>query len=98
MEGRSAALLYWERLGGGAVLEEVDSDFVRGALSRLQDRPVLTVALIRLVLLLSPLANAPLAMAGVKVRHNLAGTALGILPAVLATSMGSGLLISWLGL
>ena len=56
--------------------------FLRRALAALDSHPVLTVAMLRLVFLLSGPVNAALAMSRVRYSQYLLGTAVGMLPAM----------------
>ncbi|MCS6912288.1 MAG: VTT domain-containing protein [Myxococcota bacterium] len=68
---------------GGQALAAVQRPLVRRALAHLGARPVRTVALLRLMFFVAPPLNALLALSGVRYRHYLLGSALGIvLPTV----------------
>lgn len=67
------------RAVGGQALAAVRRPLVRRALDHLAARPVRTVALLRLVLFLAPPLNTLLALSGVRYRHYLSGSAMGIL-------------------
>lgn len=69
---------------GGKPIETVSFAPARRWLGRLEAKPVQTVALLRAVLLLSPPLNYALALAPVKPRAHLAGSALGLVVPVAA--------------
>lgn len=66
------------RAAGGAPIETVSFAPARRWLGRLEAKPVQTVALLRAVLLLSPPLNYALALAPLRPRAHLAGSALGL--------------------
>jgi uncharacterized membrane protein YdjX (TVP38/TMEM64 family) len=63
---------------GGKPLATVRWHFARRLLAHLDRRPVLTIALLRLVLWISPPISYALALSGVRFRSYLAGSALGL--------------------
>lgn len=64
---------------GGRALSGTRWKWVRRVLARLDDRPVLTIALLRTVFALSPPLSYALAMSATRFRHYLAGSAIGLL-------------------
>ncbi|HZU98773.1 MAG TPA: VTT domain-containing protein [Planctomycetota bacterium] len=68
------------RATGGAPLRQIRARFVRGALERLDRHPVLVVALLRLVFVVSPPLSHSLALSGVRFRDYFIGSAIGIAP------------------
>lgn len=66
------------RAAGGQPLESVSFAPARRWLGRLEAKPVQTVALLRAVMLLSPPLNYALALAPLRPRAHLAGSALGL--------------------
>lgn len=71
------------RAAGGTALDGVKAGWVKRALARLEARPVLTVALLRAVLALAPPLNVALALAPLRFRDYLVGSAIGLVPPVL---------------
>jgi hypothetical protein len=69
---------------GGAPLVGVRQRWLRRALSRLETRRVLTVALLRTFLVLSPPLSFALAMSRTRFRDRLLGSALGLVAPVAA--------------
>ncbi len=65
---------------GGELLLDVERPLLKRALARLHDQPVRSIALLRLFLWVSPPLNTAMAMAGVRFRDNLIGTAIGMAP------------------
>ena len=63
---------------GGQPLGEVKRPFVKRMLARLDERPVLTVAILRLIFWMAPALNYGLAMSKVRFRDYLLGSALGL--------------------
>lgn len=72
------------RAAGGRPVDSLPFGPARRWLARLEARPVQTVALLRAVLLLSPPLNYALALAPVRPRAHLAGSALGLVVPVAA--------------
>ena len=72
---------------GGKALAALDRPFIRRILARLEDRPIRTVFLLRMFLFLAPPLNYALAMTNVRFRHYLVGSALGLVPGVLAVTL-----------
>lgn len=70
------------RAVGGKPLAEVTWPPARRILAGLERRPVLTVATLRVVMMLAPPLNYALALSGVRQRHHLAGSAAGLLVSV----------------
>lgn len=68
---------------GGAPLGGLERPWVQRALARLEARPVATVALLRVVLILSPPLNYALALSPLRFRHYMLGSAVGIVPPIL---------------
>lgn len=72
----------WIQRVGGAPLRDSPPPRLRRVLARLDRRPVLGVALLRMLFLMSAPGNAALAFAGVRAWDNARGTLLGLLPAI----------------
>ena len=71
---------------GGEALAELKWKWVQRVLARLDQRPILTVALLRLVLWIAPALNYALALSRIRYRDYLVGSALGLaLPIALAS-------------
>ncbi len=68
---------------GGDLLADVKRPLLRRAMAQLHDKPIRSIAVLRLFMMVNPPANTALAVAGVRFRHNLVGTALGMAPAVI---------------
>ena len=71
---------------GGQALGELRWQWVQKILARLDERPILTVALLRMFLWLAPALNYALALSRVRFRDYLVGSALGL---VLPIALGS---------
>jgi len=70
---------------------------VQRGLELVDRRPVLGIALLRSVLMISGPANLLLALAGVRPLHNLLGTVLGLVPATLLAAVAVDLLVAFFG-
>jgi uncharacterized membrane protein YdjX (TVP38/TMEM64 family) len=77
---------------GGTPLGTVDKPWLKRILSHLDDRPIRTVALLRLMLWLAPPLNYALALTKVRFRDYLIGSALGLIAPV----AGVAILFDWL--
>lgn len=70
---------FWAvRLIGGQPAALIRNDTVRRLLSRLQERPVLTVIVLRLLMSFSPPLNYALALTPIRYRNYLIGSAIGL--------------------
>jgi uncharacterized membrane protein YdjX (TVP38/TMEM64 family) len=82
---------------GGQPLAAMERPWLRLAMLRLETRPVVTVALLRLVFFMLPALNYILALTPVRYRDFLLGSAIGLVPGVVLVSSGVSGLASWLG-
>lgn len=80
------------RTVAGRALSDVQSPMVKRMLSHLDEHPIRTVALLRLLLWLAPPVNYALALSNVRFRDYLVGSAFGLLVPV----MSAALLFDWL--
>jgi len=92
---------YVVRAIGGQPLGDVKSRLARRILSQLDERPLRTIAILRLVFWMAPALNYALAMSKVRYRDYLLGSALGLaLPIPLAVFffdwLSGASLLSWL--
>jgi uncharacterized membrane protein YdjX (TVP38/TMEM64 family) len=72
---------------GGQPLATIKQPRVRALLLRVEERPVLTVALLRLLLWLAPVVNYALALSSVRFRDFVLGSALGlVIPVAVAAA------------
>ncbi len=72
------------RMLGGDALQQIDRPLARKILARLHRQPVRSVTLLRLLFQTVPALNYTLALSGVRLRHYMIGTVLGLpLPLVL---------------
>ncbi|MFT7581267.1 MAG: putative membrane protein YdjX (TVP38/TMEM64 family) [Myxococcota bacterium] len=67
------------RAVGGKALAEVKRPMIRKMLDRLEKRPIMTVALLRLAVQVSPPVNYALALSNVSFRAHLIGSAIGLI-------------------
>jgi uncharacterized membrane protein YdjX (TVP38/TMEM64 family) len=81
------------RAVGGRAFTTSRNRFLQRMLSRLDRHPVLTIAALRTVLLVSPPLNAALALSGVSLRTYLAGSALGLVLPTLVVCTGVGFFV-----
>ncbi len=83
-----SVVFFMARRVGGQPLTDVGRPWVRRLLTRIDERPVRTVALIRLLLWVFPPVNYALAMSPVRYRDYLLGSALGLaLPMAIAGTL-----------
>ncbi len=77
---------------GGQPLRAIEQPRVRAILARLERRPILTVALLRLLLWLAPAVNYALALSSLRFRDYAAGSALGLALPIAAVAALFGVL------
>jgi uncharacterized membrane protein YdjX (TVP38/TMEM64 family) len=82
---------------GGRALDAVESARFRRLLDKLDARPVRTIALLRLVFILSPPLNYALALSRVRFRDYLLGSALGLLPPTALAVVFFDRVLAWVG-
>ena len=70
------------RTVGGRAFTRIDRPWVRRVLKQLDTRPVLTVIVLRLVLILHPSLNYLLALSSIRFRDYLIGSAIGLVPPI----------------
>lgn len=75
---------FWTiRIVGGSPASELEGSWIRKMLDSLDDRPIRTITLIRLVFLVNPVVNISLVLTDVRFRDYLLGSMLGfVLPLV----------------
>ena len=90
-----AAAFTFEVFGraGGDALRAIDKPWVQKVLSTIDAHPVRGVALLRAVMMIAPPATIALALAGVRRRDHLLGTAIGIVGPLLAILLLSGAIL-----
>jgi uncharacterized membrane protein YdjX (TVP38/TMEM64 family) len=88
----STTFLFVRALGGQPA-GALRGAWARRALAQLDRRPVLTVALLRTLLVLSPPLNYALALTSLRFRDHLLGSALGLVPPIGAATLASGWLV-----
>ncbi|MBN8614775.1 MAG: VTT domain-containing protein [Deltaproteobacteria bacterium] len=82
----SFAFVVVRRVGGQA-LADVRRAWLAKVLAKLDERPILTVAVLRIVFFLAPALNYGLAMTRVSFRDFFVGSALGLLPPVITIAL-----------
>lgn len=78
---------------GGRALTRIKWGWAQRLLARLDERPVLTIALLRTVFMLSPPLNYALAMSKTRLRHYVLGSAIGLVLPLAAWAFLSGCLL-----
>jgi uncharacterized membrane protein YdjX (TVP38/TMEM64 family) len=68
---------------------------VQRVLSHLEQRPLLSVALLRLVLQLNPVVNSALALSGIRYRDYILGSLIGFTPTILILAFLADRLEKW---
>lgn len=79
---------------GGRGSSDVKNRLAKRILSGLEDRPVWTVALLRVVFQNAPILNTVLALSPIRTRGYLVGSALGMVPPVVAAALFTGCFVS----
>lgn len=75
------------RTVGGRALARIERPILRRILDRLDDRPIRTVVVLRLLLFLAPPLNYALAMTNVRFRDYVVGSALGLVLPLLCVTL-----------
>lgn len=83
------------RTVGGKALSKVRNRWMAKALTALDDRPVRTVALLRLIFWLAPPLNYALALSNVRLRDYLLGSALGFVLPVIGIAAAFDVVRAW---
>jgi uncharacterized membrane protein YdjX (TVP38/TMEM64 family) len=86
------------RLIGGNALQSIERPFMQRILARLATHPVQTVVLARLCFQSLPALNYALAMSGVKLRHLIIGTMIGMPPFIVLYCLFFDQIAKWLGI
>jgi uncharacterized membrane protein YdjX (TVP38/TMEM64 family) len=79
----------------GQALAEIDRPWLKRAMAWVDARPVLTIAALRTVLVLSPPLNYALALTRVRLRDYVLGSAIGLIPPMLVAVLAFEWLLSW---
>lgn len=85
------------RTVGGSPLKEMENRWVQRVLFALDDRPIRTVALLRVPLSLAPQLSYAFALSNVKFRDHLIGSAIGLVPPIALFVVLFDRIIRWLG-
>jgi uncharacterized membrane protein YdjX (TVP38/TMEM64 family) len=85
------------RLVGGKALGELENPWVKKVMAKLDERPITTIALLRVVLIMSPQLNYALALTNVRFRDYLIGSVIGLVPPILAFVVFFDAAMGWLG-
>jgi uncharacterized membrane protein YdjX (TVP38/TMEM64 family) len=80
---------------GGQPFRRIRSRWVQRVLSHLEKRPLLSVALLRLVLQLNPVVNSALALSGIRYRDYILGSLIGFTPTILILAFLADRLEKW---
>jgi uncharacterized membrane protein YdjX (TVP38/TMEM64 family) len=86
------------RFIGGNALQSIERPFMKRILARLATHPVQTVIVARLCFQSLPALNYALAMSGVKLRHLIAGTLIGMPPFIALYCVFFDQIATWLGI
>jgi uncharacterized membrane protein YdjX (TVP38/TMEM64 family) len=81
---------------GVKVLDEIETPWVKRILSKLDDRPIRTVILLRIPLSLAPQLSQALALSNVTFRDHLIGSAIGMVPMITLFLVLFDRIIIWL--
>jgi len=78
---------FYRTVGGGDALSAIDKPFVKRILSQLEERPVRTVALLRLFFWASPPVNTAFALSNIDARAHFVGSVLAMVPVVIVVAL-----------
>lgn len=84
------------RFIGGQPFEEIQWSYARRMLNHLDERPITTVAFLRVLLWMAPPLNYALAMSSVGFHQYFIGSALGLIPPMIACALGLEWIMMWL--
>jgi uncharacterized membrane protein YdjX (TVP38/TMEM64 family) len=82
------------RAVGGKALSEIKWPWARKILARLDDRPIVTIVILRTLFMLSPPLNYALAMSATRFRDYFVGSAIGLLAPLAVWAFLSGCVLS----
>lgn len=74
---------YFVRFMAGEALAEIKHPFIKKQLERLEERPILTTVILRIIFYVSPPANYALALSPIKWRHFIIGSLISFPPSIL---------------
>ena len=81
---------FWTmRSVGGSPIADIDTDWVRKILGQLDDHPVRTVALLRLVFFVNPIVNLSLVLTDVRFRDYFVGSVVGFIVPLAAITLAT---------
>ena len=83
---------------GGSPLEDVENRWARKLLDQIDERPVRTTFVLRVVFYMNPLINVPLVLSGIRFRDYLVGSALGFILPLGVVMAGLDFVLRWLNL
>ena len=86
---------WFARLVGGQALEQVQQPFMRKILDRLDERPILTVVILRLIFVMSPPVNYALALSSLRFRDYLIGSLIGLPVPLIVLGLVADRLVQW---
>ena len=79
---------YVVRIVGGQALKEIRQPFVKKHLDKINEQPILTIFLLRLVMWMAPLLNTVLALSKIKPKQYHLGNLIGIIIPVAGLTLG----------
>ncbi len=82
---------------GGQAMSEIKWRWVQRILAKLEDHPIKTVVLLRVVLCLTPALTYALALSPIRFRDHLIGSAIGLIPPVILFVVFFDQAMLWLG-
>lgn len=81
---------------GGTPLSQSQRPWLKRWVERLKQRPILTLTLLRVILIMAPVANIAVILAGVRFRDYMIGSALGLALLLGAVALGYDWMEPWL--
>lgn len=87
---------YVVRLVGGQPLGDIQRPIIRRILAQLDRRPIVTIAVLRMLVQLLPALNYGLAMSKVRYRDYIAGSVIGLLPVLLVFAIAFDRVLAFL--
>lgn len=94
----TTSVSFWTFRGvGGSPLAELDGAWTRSMFEQLEDRPIRTVAILRLVFLVNPLVNLSLVLTDIRFRDYLAGSMIGVVVPLAIITFATDTIVAYAG-
>lgn len=92
----TSASFWMIRSVGGSPVSDIENGWVRKMLTQLDDHPVRTVTVLRVVFFVNPLINAPLVLTDLRYRDYLLGSMIGFVIPLTVIALGTDTVMTYL--